>query len=48
MGKYFLMAKDYKDIAWKVTERTDSRIKIAVTYIKARIKYQMVELSVLK
>lgn len=47
-GKYAILARDYEDVAWKIADYTDSAIKAAVTYIKARIKYQLVELSVRK
>ena len=47
-GKYAILARDYEDVAWEIAECTDSAIKAAVTYIKARIKYQLVELSVRK
>ena len=47
-GKYCILARNYKDVAWRISEYTDSAIKAAVTYVKARIKYQLVELSVRK
>ncbi len=47
-GKYGVLARDYEDVAWRISEFTDSRSKALMTYIKARIKYQLVELSVRK
>ena len=47
-GKYSVLARNYKDVAWSVSEYTDSRLKAIRVWLKALLKYELVEFTVRK
>ena len=47
-GKYCVLARDYEDVAWRVADYTDNGLKAAIVWLRAVIKYQLVELSIRK
>ena len=47
-GKYSIYAKDYKDIIWQVALLTDSRFKAIKIWLKALLKYELIEFVVRK
>ena len=47
-GKYSILGRNYKDKVWMEALSTNSRIKAIKVWIRALIKYELVEFTVRK
>lgn len=45
-GKYSVLARNYEDRIWYVALYTDSRLKAIKVWLKALLKYELVEFTV--